>query len=329
MRKLLFGLLLLLGVFLLLASLTEVEAIVGTLQHGDWRFIALAVGVEAIWILNVAASYRAIFSALDLEDRFSNLLLVAGAVNFANVVAPSAGMGGVAIFVSEARRHKYSPARATVAGALYVLLDYAGFLCVLSLGLVVLLRRHTLTAPELSATGILLVIATFLGALLYMGMRSTTELGNFLAWMARQVNRLVRLITQRDYLSEQRAHEFAADAAQGLAELHRNTGNLFLPAALALTNKALLISVLLLVFLAFNVPLSIGTLIAGFSIGYLFLIVSPTPSGIGFVEGALTLALGSMYVPLGAAAVITLAYRGITFWLPLAYGGFALRMLHR
>jgi uncharacterized protein (TIRG00374 family) len=68
-------------------------------------------------------------------------------------------------------------------------------------------------------------------------------------------------------------------------------------------------------------------LIAAFSIGYLFLIVSPTPAGIGTVEGALTLALSTMYIPMGSAVVIALAYRGITFWVPLAFGGIALRML--
>lgn len=43
----------------------------------------------------------------------------------------------------------------------------------------------------------------------------------------------------------------------------------------------------------------------------------------------MTLALRSLHVPLGAAAVITLAYRGLTFWLPFLYGFVALRWLGR
>jgi hypothetical protein len=70
-------------------------------------------------------------------------------------------------------------------------------------------------------------------------------------------------------------------------------------------------------------------LVAGFSIGYLFLIVSPTPAGLGIVEGALTITLSSMYIPLEAAAVITLVYRGFTFWVPLLVGMIAFRMLGR
>jgi len=98
---------------------------------------------------------------------------------------------------------------------------------------------------------------------------------------------------------------------------------------LALSNKAAMIVILTLVFLAFNIPISIGTIVACFSIGSLFVIISPTPAGIGVVEGALTLALTSMYISLEDAAIITLSYRGITFWLPLLFGMISLRFLEK
>jgi uncharacterized membrane protein YbhN (UPF0104 family) len=40
------------------------------------------------------------------------------------------------------------------------------------------------------------------------------------------------------------------------------------------------------------------------------------------------LALSSLRVPWSQAVVITLAYRGITFWFPLAAGALALRILN-
>ncbi len=303
------------------------QAIIDTFQRGDWRYLLLALLVEIAWLVNVAASYRAILQATGIEERVEKLFLLATAANFVNVVTPTAGMAGMAVFITEARRRGYSAARVTIAGVLYVLFDYVGFLCVLALGLLVLVRRHNLNTAEIVATGILLVIAAVWSILLYLGMRSAQEMGRALAWMARLVNRLVHPFLRREYLSEKRAHEFAHDAAEGLHELRRNPRALLLPFALALSNKAFLISIMLFVFLAFKIPFSPGTLIAGFSVGYLFLIVSPTPSGIGVVEGVLTLVLSTLYVPLGAAWVITLAYRGITFWLPLFFGLFAFRYL--
>ena len=41
------------------------------------------------------------------------------------------------------------------------------------------------------------------------------------------------------------------------------------------------------------------------------------------------LALSSLRVPWSEAVIITLAYRGITFWLPLGFGAVAFRMLER
>jgi hypothetical protein len=238
-------------------------------------------------------------------------------------------VGGLAVFISEARRRGHSSARVTIAGGLVVFFDYIGFLIVLALGLIVLIRRNNLTATELAASGVLLAIAAVLGVLIYLGMRSGQAMGKMLAWMARHVNRFLLLFLQREYLSEKRAYEFAHEASSGLRELRHNPESLVLPAVLSLTSKALLILILLLVFMAFKVPFSLGTLIAGFSIGYLFLIVSPTPAGIGFVEGALTLGLSSLNVSLGNATVVALAYRGITFWIPLLFGVLALRWLGR
>ena len=87
--------------------------------------------------------------------------------------------------------------------------------------------------------------------------------------------------------------------------------------------------ILMASFLSFQVPFTAGTIIGGFAISYLFLIVSPTPSGIGIVEGVMPLALTSLRVPWSQAVIITLTYRGITFWAPLGIGAIALRLLNK
>jgi uncharacterized protein (TIRG00374 family) len=61
--------------------------------------------------------------------------------------------------------------------------------------------------------------------------------------------------------------------------------------------------------------------------GYLFLIISPTPSGIGIVEGVMTLALRSLGIALEDAAILSLVYRGFTFWVPFFFGMATFRQL--
>jgi uncharacterized protein (TIRG00374 family) len=200
---------------------------------------------------------------------------------------------------------------------------------VLVLGLIVLFRRNDIHGTELAASAIIFAIAAGLGFLMYLGSRSAIALGNALAWMARLVNRIFHPFIHREYLSEARAHGFAHEMARDLKSLPERPRSLIVPLLYSFASKSLLMCVLLSVFLAFQVPFSAGTIIGGFAISYLFLIVSPTPSGIGIVEGVMPLALSSLGVEWSQAVIITLAYRGITFWVPLGVGAFALRLLER
>lgn len=329
MRKFIIAIVLFLGFIFVVAKLTEIQTIAETLKRGNWWFLGLALIVELVWVINCGASFRSIYRAMGVEEQIRTLSLIVSAANFINVIAPSAGVGGLAIFMSEARRRNYSPARAAVAGVLFLLFDYLGLIGILLVGLIILIRRNDLTLVVIIASAALVGLAMLFAFLLNLGMQSAEALGNALAKIAHFINRILRPFIHREYLSEVRAHEFAHDAAEGLIKMRSEPQTMIMPLVLALTNKTFLIIILTLVFLAFKIPLSIGTIIACFSIGYLFVIISPTPAGIGVVEGALTLALTSMYISLEDAAVITLSYRGITFWIPLLFGMISLRVLEK
>ncbi|MFZ5912217.1 MAG: lysylphosphatidylglycerol synthase transmembrane domain-containing protein [Chloroflexota bacterium] len=328
MQKFLVVLVLFLGIAFIILSFGELEKIAETLEQGNLWFLALALAIEFGWFVILGRTFQSIYRLLGLTEGTRHLTLVAMAANFVNVVAPSAGVGGIALFITDAKRNNHPPGKVTVAGALFLLFDYAAFLCVLALGLVVLVRRNNLTTGEITASLILLAIAITLGCLLYLGSRSAERLGNVLAWMARMVNHIVRPFIHRDYLSEVRAHAFASEIADGLSSLPEKPRSMIYPMLLALSNKAALMGILACVFLSFGVPFSTGTIVGGFAIGYLFVIVSPTPSGIGVVEGVLALALKSLRVTWSEAVIITLAYRAVTFWVPLGVGALAFRYLH-
>jgi uncharacterized protein (TIRG00374 family) len=330
MKRFLYAVVLLLAVAIAITHFAEFEHIADTLRRGLWYWLALALAVEAAYFVNLAAFYRAAFRTVQIEERLPRLLVLALAANFANVATATGGLAGIAVFADDARRHGHAVARVTVGGMLLVLSDYAAFLCVLAAGFLVLLRRNSLTAGDLAAAAILVVAAAGLSLLFALGLQSSNQLERALAAATRSVNRLLRPLLRRDYLAEATAHDFATGAAAAFAALGlQSKGRWLAPFAHGLLGKELLIAVLALVFLAFRQPFTAGTLIAGFSLAYLFLIVSPTPSGVGVVEGVMTLALRSLRVPLGTAAVVTLAYRGITFWLPFISGFFALRWLAR
>ncbi|NJD58175.1 MAG: hypothetical protein C3F13_05630 [Anaerolineales bacterium] len=329
MRKFIFAIIIFLGFIFIIGRLTEIQSIVETLQRGNIWFIFLALVIEFLWTLNCGLSFRSIYRGMGIEERVGTLSLIVSAANFVNVIAPSGGVSGMAIFVSEARRRNYSAARAAAAGVLYLLFDYLGLIAILAVGLVILIRRNDLSLVVILASAALVALAMLFTYLINLGMQSAVSFGNALAKLSRLVNRILRPFIHRDYLSEAKAHEFAHDAAEGLILIRNKPRNILAPLLFAVTNKIAQILILILVFLAFKIPISIGTVIACFSIGTLFVIISPTPAGIGVVEGALTLALTSMYISLEDAAVITLSYRGITFWIPMVVGAISLRVLEK
>src|SRR5947209_11172514 len=154
-----------------------------------------------------------------MHGSLAELLPLAITSNFINTAAPTGGVGGMAIFITDARQRGSSPARVTIASVLYLLFDYFGFLCVLALGLVVLFVRNNLTWTEVIASGILLGSALFLAALFALGVSSPVNLERVLIRAARTVNWVLRPILRRPYLSVARASEFASEAARGLATL--------------------------------------------------------------------------------------------------------------
>lgn len=329
MRKFLFILVVFLGAAFVYLGLGEIQTILATLKKGNIWFVLAALAIQCGWFLVAGLTFRSLYKVLGLDGTVGEFSIMFAAANFINIVAPSAGVGGMAVFISNATRNNQSSGKATIASMLYVFLDYIAFLTVLTLGLIVLFRRNDLHPTEIAASSVMVAIATALGFLLYLGSRSAKALGNALAWMARLINRVVRPFIHREYLSETRAYEFADEMAEDLKSLPGQLQSLIKPMVFAFANKALLMGVLIASFLAFQVPFSAGTIIGGFTISYLFLIVSPTPSGIGIVEGIMPLALSSLRVPWSQAVIITLAYRGITFWFPLGVGAIAFRTLNR
>ncbi len=327
MHKFVVFIILLLGVLLVIFSFTELENIINTLQQAHPWFLALALLVQAVWFFVLGWIFQSIYALLGLKESKRRLTLIAAAGSFVSIVTPSAGVGGLALFVADGRSRGQATGKVTVAGALYLLLDQAAFLCVLALGIMVLVRRNHLGAAEITASLILLAVASVLAFLFYLGYRSAEALGVALAKMARLVNLILHPFIHREYLSEPRAHAFASEIASGLAALPEKPRSLIKPFLLSLTGKALLMAVLICSFLSFDVPFTAGTIVGGFAIGYLFLIVSPTPSGIGVVEGAMAIVLRSLGVQFSQAVIITLAYRGVTFWLPLVIGALAFRFL--
>ncbi len=327
MRKFLIALALLLGVSFLLTRFAQLSEILEVLQRGNFFYLGLALLVELVWIYNLGAFYQSVYHVLGMEEKRLYIVKLVTAGYFLTVVAPSGGLSAMAVYIADAQRNGRSTAKVTVAGVIYIWFEYIGTLTMLVLGLGELSRRNNLHWSQITASLILLLGALGIGLLLYLGMHSASALGSTLAWLTRLANAILRPFLHHNCLEEEKAYNFSREMVEGIKVLRNNPGWIMRPLLFTLINRGLLVGILWLSFLAFSVPVDIGTIIAGQSVAHLFLIVSPTPAGIGIVEGILAVALNSLGIPLGDATVITLAYRGFSFWMPLLFGMITFRSI--
>lgn len=329
MRKTLWIIIALLAIGFIAYNTAELENIAKTLRKANLGVIFIALLVQLFWLYNMGLTFQSIYRLMDLKENSLYLAKLAAATNFINVVAPTLGFGGMALFITYGKKRGYPSGKITATTALFILFDHGAFISVLALGIIVLVRRGNLSAGEIGAAAFLLFIFTFFLSLVILGMRSAKKLESVLLYLARLLNKITRPFINRPYINEARVATFADEIAAGLNNIRHHPQRLIRPLFFSLLNKAMLVLIVLLMFLAFDVPFSAGTIVGGFSIGYLFQLITITPSGVGFMESIFALALKSLGVAWSHAIIITLSYRAITLWFPFGIGAIAFRQVEK
>lgn len=304
---------------------TEIEKLALTLAQGKWEWVLAAVLVQALYFSVFTASYWAAFSTVEVKSRWLDLLPVLFGSLFVNVVLPVGGAGGAALFADDAARRGQSPSRATTGLLLQLIADYTAFSLILAIGMVYLFTQHDLKTYEIITAVLLLALTLVLVAVMFMGLWSPSLLRRVFGWFQNLANQLAERIKRPPFLAEDWADSNSAGLITAAQAMLKHPLQMAGTLGFALGAHLLDILTLYCLFLAFYQSIQFGPLIAGYAMGILFWIVSITPQGIGVVEGVMTLVYTSLGVPPNIAATVSLAFRGLTFWLPLLIGFVLLR----
>jgi uncharacterized protein (TIRG00374 family) len=323
-RRWLFWLLIIAFVWVVVSRFTEIEKLVETLAQGQWQWVLAAALLQVVYYIVFTGLYQSAFYTVEVESRVSELLPVMFASIFVNVAAPTGGASGAALFVDDAVRRGQSAARAAAGTVLVLAADFGAFIPVLIAGLIYLFLQHDLQAYEIAGAAIFLLIIGGLTGVFVLGLWQPDRLRQLLGWLQCNLNRLAGRFRRPPLLAEDWADKNAAEftgAAAAIATRPRRLGRTL---AVALAAHLIDLTSLYTLFLAFHQTVGFGTVVAGYAMGILFWVVSITPQGVGIVEGVMALVYTSLGVPAAKATVISLAFRGLTFWLPLAIGFFLL-----
>ena len=325
MRKAFYTIVVTLAVYYVFTHQVELRKVLDVFTQADWRWMLAALGGHVLWLIVIGAAFQSTYRLVGIRENLTRLVPLTTAAQFINVIAPSYGAGAMAVMIADGRQRKKPAAKVSTASILYLVYDYLGFMIVLPFGLAILYINGVMDTVILFATIFSATIGITLIILTVIGIQSNQKLAKAVVWLIKTINKILQPIFRRELIESDEAESFANDVSEGLQHIRHSPSNLVTPALLALARKATMMLILLIVSIAFRHPFNFQTLLAGFTTSYLFTIASITPSGVGFVEGAMTAYLSKMGVPLATAMVISLAYRGITLWLTLVYGLIAIR----
>ncbi len=326
-RRWLLLLITILFLWLVVSHFTEINQLKTTLANGQWGWILIALGLQIVYYLVFTASYQAAFSTVDISTRLRDLLPLTLGSLFVNIVMPTGGAAGAALFTEDLARRGKPAARAASGVLLQLIADFSAFTLLLIPGMVFLFIEHDLKIYEIVAALILVVITLGLSSLLLLGIWNKRLFEQLFCWAQNTASwiygRLHRSLSLASDWAQKNTEEFsnASSAIAGHPSLIVRT------VAVAFFAHLLDIATLYILFRAFNQPIGLGALVAGYAVGILFWIVSITPQGIGVVEGVMALVFTSLGIPGAVATTVALAFRGLTFWIPMLLGFLAIHRI--
>jgi uncharacterized protein (TIRG00374 family) len=320
MRKWIFWLLLLGFVWLVLSNFAEIKILAITLARGEPLWVVAAGCVMVPYYLVYAVSYQMAYDAVGIKRSVRELLPVIFGMLFVNLVTPTGGSAGVALFVDDATRRGHSGGRAMSGTILQMLTDFGSLSVGVIASLILLQMDGALTVYHVAGAAFQIAITVVLTISLMMGLWAPSLLIHLLRGIQRLGNGLARLIHQPHFFAEDWAQAYAEELTEASRSIARHPAHLAGAFLAMIVADLLAMAALYFLFLAFGAPVSLEAVAVGYIVGILFWMIPITPQGVGLVEGAMTFAFISFEVPAYQAAAITLTFRGLIFWLPMALG---------
>ena len=314
-------------VWFLASRVGDLKQLAAVLTGGRWPWILLAAASQLGYFVLFAWMFQAAFSAVGVKTRVRDLFpVVLGAV-FVNSLAPSGGTAGMALYADAAARRGQSGARATAGALLATVVDFFAFAAALLAGMIHLFLHNQLHAVEVAAAALLTLVSAVQVAALFLALGHPRSLLRSLRWVERALERVVRLVHRPSPLRCGWAEATATQLSEAATVFRTHPRRMVRAFLISLASNAISIGTLYFLFLAFRQAASLGVLVSGYAMAILFLNVSPSPQGIGVVEGLMTLVLTSLGVPGATALAVTLAFRGMSLWVPMALGFLLLRFV--
>lgn len=312
-KKIIFWLFLIVFLWLAATRLDQTKNVLEILSTGRWYWIAPALVCQFFFYPLYAHFISHVLRIFRLEQSWRQILPVYIASKFTDVALPISTFGKVAVFLRHSKRQNLSTLNTGIGVSFVMLFEVSAFITVALISLLTLLIFGQSRA-YLYVTLLILVLAVVLVILFLISLAVYKRPPNRLVlWLIKQIARPAGYKNVQLSQIEEVFREIGAD-------IDKKQDKIWTGLWLAISAHLINMLTLAFVFLAFAGHLNILAVLAAYTAGLLYTIVSITPQGIGVVETIMITTIHSFGIDLPVAAVVTLVFRSILYWLPVFPG---------
>ncbi len=266
--------------------------------------------------LTMARSYEGIAAAAGWRVRFFDMLRITVVANTANYLLATGGLSGFALRMYLFTRRGIPAGSAVLISLVQTVLTNLILLMFVIGGFMLLFLSHSLMGRDLAVAGTMLVAFTALVLLTLTVIVHARWRRRVVVSATKLIQRSLRRFAPHRKTERRRLLQMQRKLHAGLDFLLARPRAMLAPTVYIVLDWVFTLLVLYTAFVAIGHPIGVSYVIAGFSIGIFFSMVSLVPAGIGVLEGSMTAVFASLDVPLEHAVVATLIFRVAYYGLP-------------
>jgi uncharacterized membrane protein YbhN (UPF0104 family) len=314
-------------VIFLVGEFTTVRSMGSDLARADAGWATIALLAQAACFLLYGWLYQYSFRAVGVASEALRIVPVMLASMFVKTVVPLTAAPAAAVFIDDASARGQSGARTAVGLVVVVILDLVTALPFVAAGALALVLRAQLVAFALAGVFMFVAFIVALLVLLVLAAWRPAWLVELLGLLAAAVNRGAGLLGRGKPVADEWPSHAGEQLVAAVTLIPSRRRDIAVALAFGLVLHCANLASLAALFVTFRQNLDVAALVAGFGMSTVFFVIAIVPDGIGAVEGSMALVFVQLGMAPSTAIVVTLAYRVLTVWLPVAVGFWCARRL--
>lgn len=262
-----------------------------------------------------------------INAEFFHLLKVLFAGTFLNTVTPGTGIGGEPVRAYYLKK-KYKKPKTKFLG--YILADKTfnllGFLIYLVFSLIFINFVLNIALKSRLISASIIVIILMIAALFVLAWRHADFKTSWLAGKLFMIKSIKKKFKKREKF-ELFVEKRIKNLASSMKDVFKEKNKVYFGVGMSLLSRLFEFLAVYLIFLSLGVEVNFVSIIAVVTISTLLGDISPTPGGIGIVEGSMILLYTAIGLSTASAATAALLTRIVYYFLAIGLGGLSLLWL--